>query len=100
MSLDPAIKAIEDFQGKSLTKSLSDIEAIIHTSKMGLNEVQSFCDSRYINDEFLASALSVKKVAGQINVIIHAAGILRSLQYILEPPSLKIFDCKPRFIYS
>lgn len=85
MSLDPAIEAIENFQGKSLTKSLSDIEALINKTKMGLPEVQSFCDSRHIDDEFLASALSIKKVAGQINVIIHAAGILRSLQYILEP---------------
>ena len=28
MSLDPAIEAIQNFQGKSLTKSLSDIEAL------------------------------------------------------------------------
>ena len=83
MSIDLAIEAIENFQGNSLTKSLSDIESLIH--KMGLNEVHSFCGDRGIDDAFLASALSIKKVAGQINVIIHAAGILRSLQNILEP---------------
>lgn len=85
MSLDPAIAAIESFQGKSLTESLSDIEALIHKTKMGLPEVRSLCKTRSIDDDFLASALSIKKVAGQINVIIHAAGILRSLQEILEP---------------
>ena len=83
MSIDPAIQAIENFQGDSLTKSLSDMEALVR--KMGLNEVQKFCDSHGIDDAFLASALSIKKVAGQINVIIHAAGILRSLHSILEP---------------
>lgn len=83
MSIDPAIKAIENFQAESLTKSLSDIESLI--CSMGINEVQSFCGNRGIDDAFLASALSIKKVAGQINVIIHAAGILRSLQSILEP---------------
>lgn len=83
MSIDHAIEAIERFQGASLTESLSGIET--HIVGLGLNEVQSFCGSRGIDDAFLASALSVKKIASQINVIIHAAGILRSLQSIMEP---------------
>lgn len=52
---------------------------------MGIDEVRNLCSSRGVDDDFLASALSVKKIAGQINVIIHASGILRSLQEILEP---------------
>lgn len=36
----------------------------------------------------MSSAASVKKVAGQINVIIHAAGILCSLPHILKPGEL------------
>jgi hypothetical protein len=35
--------------------------------------------------EALQAALVVKRVAGQINVIVHALGILTSLPYILEP---------------
>jgi hypothetical protein len=35
--------------------------------------------------EALRAALVVKRVAGQINVIVHALGILTSLPYILEP---------------
>jgi hypothetical protein len=85
MSHDQAIEAIESFQGDSLTKSLSSIEALIHKNQMGLDELHSFCGDRGIDDAFMASALSIKKVAGQINTIIHAAGILRSLQSILEP---------------
>jgi hypothetical protein len=83
VSIERAIEAIEIFQGVSLRKSLSDIEK--HVVGLGLSDVQSFCDTRRVDDAFLASARSIKKVAGQINVIIHAAGILRSLQSILEP---------------
>lgn len=83
MSIDQAIQAIEEFQGDSLTKSISSIEA--HVVGLSLEELQAFCGSRKIDGNFLSSALSIKKVAGQINVIIHAAGILRSLQSILEP---------------
>jgi hypothetical protein len=83
MSIDQTIEAIEKFQGADLTESISAIETRI--KDWGLDEVKVFCASRAIDDAFLASALSVKKIAGQINVIIHAAGILRSLQDILEP---------------
>lgn len=83
MSIDQAITAIENFQGGSLTKSLSDIERKI--VGLSIEEVGHLTNAHRINDAFLASALAIKKVAGQINVIIHAAGILRSLQDILEP---------------
>lgn len=86
MSINQAIEAIESFQGASLTESLSGIESEI--VGLGFNEVLGFCSSRNIDHAFLASALSIKKVAGQINVIIHAAGILHSLQSILEPGEL------------
>ena len=82
MSIDKAIKAIENFQGSSLTGSLAKIENEI----VGYDSVSSheFCDEHDINNEFMDSALSIKNVAGQINVIIHAAGILQSLPAILE----------------
>ena len=82
MSIDKAIKAIENFQGRSLTESLAKIESEI----VGYDSVSSheFCDDHKINNGFMDSALSIKKIAGQINVIIHAAGILNSLPAILE----------------
>lgn len=83
MSHDQAIEAIENFQGSSLTESLSGIEARI--VGWSLSDVHGFCGDQGIDDAFMASALSIKKVAGQINTIIHAAGILRSLQSVLEP---------------
>jgi hypothetical protein len=83
MSIDQAIKAINGFQGESLTQSLSAIESSV--IGLSLIELQKFCGNRGIDNTFLASALSIKKIAGQINVIIHAAGILHSLLSVLEP---------------
>ena len=82
MSIDKAIEAIESFQGASLTKNLAKIENEI----VGSNAEKSFeyCSERDITDSFLASALAVKKVSGQINVIIHAAGILHALKDLLQ----------------
>jgi hypothetical protein len=82
MSINKAIAAIDNFQGESLTESLSNIEGTI--VGLSLDDLQNFCGIRGIDKAFLASALSIKKVAGQINVIIHAAGILHSLLGILE----------------
>jgi len=83
MTIPQALKALESFQGDSLTGSLSRIES----SVVGLNveKLRAFCADRCIDDAFMASAASIKKVAGQINVIIHAAGILCSLPHILKP---------------
>lgn len=83
MSIDNAIEAIDSFQGASLTESISGIEKSI--KGMGAKELQRLCASQRIDNDFLNYALSIKKIAGQINVIIHAAGILRSLQDIMEP---------------
>lgn len=82
MTIDRAIEAIEAFQGSSLTASLSAIEAGI--IGLGAPDLRAFCGSRRIDNAFMASAASIKKVAGQINVIIHAAGILCSLPSLLE----------------
>ena len=83
MTIDKALHALETFQGDSLTESLSHIESSIIGS--GTDDVEGFCADRGINDTLMESAIAVKRVAGQINVIIHAAGILRSLPGILEP---------------
>ncbi len=83
MSIDKAIKAIERFQGESLTKSLAKIEADIVGASS--DEALKLCADNEVNNEFIESALEVKKIAGQINVIIHASGILHSLNGLLKP---------------
>jgi hypothetical protein len=82
-NITEALQAIEDFQRDSLKSSLSRIESAV----VGLDsdQVRKLCAEERIDTSFIASARSVKKVAGQINVIIHAAGIICSLPHILEP---------------
>lgn len=82
MSIDKELLAIARFQGISLTESLSNFEKQIRG--LGIVESLTFCELHSIDEVFLSSALAVKKVAGQINVVIHAAGILHSLPRILE----------------
>lgn len=83
MTIELAISAITEFQGKSLTENIARIESSI----VGLDalKLRDFCDENKINDDFMSSAASIKKLAGQIHVIIHAAGILCSLPTILKP---------------
>lgn len=83
MSIAEAIQAVGAFQGLSLTKSLSTIEASL--VGLGTDDLRTFCWDHKIDHAFMASAASVKQIAGQINVIIHAAGILCSLPSILSP---------------
>ena len=83
MTIDKALDALEAFQGDSLTESLSDIESRI--IGLGVEDLVELCLAKGIDDAFMDSAIAVKRVAGQINVIIHAAGILRSLPGIIEP---------------
>lgn len=83
MTIDKALRALEAFQGESLTESLADIESCIVGS--GIGDLEGFCRVRGIDESFMDSAISIKRVAGQINVIIHAAGILKSLSGLLQP---------------
>lgn len=83
MSIDLALKALDQFQGSSLTESLATFERAV--VGLGTADMATFCAGRGIDTGFMASAASIKAVAGQINVIIHAAGILCSLPHILAP---------------
>lgn len=60
MSIESAIEAISKFQGDSLTESLSHLEKDI----IGASAADSleYCSERKIDDDFVASALAVKKL--------------------------------------
>lgn len=83
MSIANAFKAMDVFQGASLTQSLSRMEKEIVGH--GVGDMKTFCDGLGIDNTLIASAVSIKKLAGQINTIIHAAGILCALPHLLEP---------------
>ncbi|MET4695233.1 hypothetical protein [Endozoicomonas lisbonensis] len=82
MTIEKDLEIIEKFQGESLTKSLAEIESKIFG--MSANESLGFCKSFGVNDDLINSVRAVKKVSGQINVILHATAILNSLSKLLS----------------
>lgn len=78
-----AFQAIASILDKNLTSYISDIESELSNRDTGyLNKLLL---AEGIQDTVLFAALKIKEYAGQINVIIHALGILIALPYILEP---------------
>lgn len=78
-----AARRLQEFEGNSLTDRLSDLEAsFAHAEGSGC---ASLCASLGVDPAVLDSALTIKRLAGQIDVVVHAVGILVSLPHILEP---------------
>lgn len=78
-----AIAALEQFSGSSgLTSRISELESGLR----GLNgpAVASHLLGDGVENQTLIGALAVKVMAGQINVVVHALGILLALPAILE----------------
>lgn len=82
MSIEEAIRTIERFKGTNLTDNIATIEMDI--VDLDRSDSARYCNERGIDDDLLSSAFAVKKASSQIDVIIHAAGILHSLKNILE----------------
>ncbi len=83
MDYNDAARILNGFRGAELTKTLAGIEKSV-------NGLESEKCSQTVNAsgasaDVLAAAGMVKKLAGQINVVIHATGILMCLPKILEP---------------
>lgn len=82
MGIEKDLEIIENFQGESLTESLSLIESRIRG--ISSNTSEEFSLSFGVNNDLVQSVRAVKKVAGQINVVLHAAGIMNSLPTLLQ----------------
>ena len=82
MNIEKDLKIIEVFQKGSLTKRLSEIEDQI--SGISAKESVDFCQSFGVDDNLIHSVKAVKKVAGQINVVLHATGIMNSLSRLMR----------------
>ena len=82
MTIEEAIKIINGFKGSDLTKNLSKHEKVIVGND--LTGSKDFCKEHDINNLLLESATSIKRASSQIDVIIHATGILYCLQHILD----------------
>ena len=57
----------------------------LEASLVGMSGNHATADVIGLDQSTLEAALLLKRAAGQINVIVHAVGILTSLPYILEP---------------
>jgi hypothetical protein len=82
MEIEHAAKKVKNFEGNSLADTLCDIEIGFR----GANNVDSeqLCKKFQLDSCLISSALELKRAAAQINVIIHALGILLSLPRILN----------------
>lgn len=69
--------------GAMLTRRIAQLEKAF----IGLNEesVRSLLKHEQLDEKALRGALTLKQLAGQINVVIHAVGILTALPYVLRP---------------
>lgn len=77
------ISALARFTGPDLTTTLSGLEAAVQgvTAKDCVN----FLEGAGAGREAMVAAAELKRQAGQINVTIHALGILLCLPHLLEP---------------
>src|SRR3954471_15602691 len=71
------------FTGLDLTATLSRLETAVQG--MTADSCVDFLERAGAGREALLAAAALKRVAGQINVTIHALGILLCLPHILEP---------------
>lgn len=80
---DEGIDLLSRFTGPDLTNTLLRIEdAARGVTATGC---EAFLDGSGVRLDVLAAAAELKRQAGQINVTIHALGILLCLPHILEP---------------
>jgi hypothetical protein len=82
LNLAEATRNLEGFQGGSLTDRIAEIEWDLRGKNN--QECEDALSSLGVSRTLLESAYALKSVAGQINVVIHAIGILLLLPHILR----------------
>jgi hypothetical protein len=82
-TLSEAITSLQTFSGSNLTQTLAQIENSLQSVTIeGYSVVAAACGAKA---DVLRAAGLVKNMAGQINVLVHALGILLCLPHILRP---------------
>jgi hypothetical protein len=82
MKIPQAVELLQKFYGSGLTSTLAGLEAAIKGAT--LNTCASTVAAGKVDTSVLAAANLMKRLAGQINVVIRALGILLCLPRILE----------------
>lgn len=81
--LEAALEIVESFSAQStLTQRIAEIETQLVAKDA--RTVTGFLHQAGIGQQVLEGALRIKEIAGQINVVVHALGILTALPYILD----------------
>ena len=83
MELSEAVIALQRFGGADLTRTLAKIEASLTGTTMDTC-ANALCACGAGN-EVLSAAGLIKRLAGQVNVVVHALGILLCLPHLLQP---------------
>jgi hypothetical protein len=86
MDLALVLASLQKFSGADLTATLAKVEADLRG--VSLDECSSVLTQSGVERQALAAAATLKRVAGQVNVAIHALGILLCLPHILEPDEI------------
>jgi len=77
------VNALARFTGPNLTSTLSRLEAAVQG--ITADDCAGFLEDAGAGREALGAAAELKRQAGQINVTIHALGILLCVPHLLEP---------------
>jgi hypothetical protein len=83
MELHKVAAVLRKFGGSDLTATLAGLEAAV--KGLAADDLSHVLNSSGVDRELLTAAAALKQLAGQINVSIHATGILLCLPHILEP---------------
>lgn len=83
MNLIEAAQLIQQFEQDSLTARIQNVEASVEGANLA--QIENIYPAFAVTPELLPAALTLKQTASQVNVIIHAVGILVSLPHILRP---------------
>ncbi len=75
------VNRIQEFQTDNLGARIADLESLFQGATAKQCNVLS--NQISLDHELLSNAFEIKSIAGQINVIIHALGILLSLPHLL-----------------
>ena len=80
--IQTALTDLKQFAQSDLTRRISGLESRL--SNRDSLSLKSQLENEQVTESLLNSALNIKQVASQIDVIVHAVGIMVSLPYILE----------------
>jgi hypothetical protein len=83
VAISQALHLLQTFRGADLTQTIDEIEKSV--KGVSAEKYSSVLATSRAKAEVLGAAGLVKQLAGQINVMIHALGILLCLPHILRP---------------